>query len=139
MNKTITKGLKYSTVEIDDFIEKLEQYIPAQYAMIVRSMLKEESLYRQLDVFDLIPLRVDRIVTQEMIEAMGTEKAEHYTEYNMCNDFALELMKNNCVTVTKSPHMHTGEFKFRGELLVGINREKLNESINRKENLSEDI
>lgn len=139
MNKTITKGLKYSTVEIDDFIHKLEQCIPAQYAMIVRSMLKEESLYRQLDIFDLVPLRVDRIVTRDMVEAMGAEKAEHYAKYNMCNDFALELMKNGCVTITKTPYTCTDEFKFRGDLLVGINREKLNESISEKEGSNEDI
>lgn len=139
MNKTITKGLKYSTVEIDDFIEKLEQYIPAQYAMIVRSMLKEESLYRQLDIFDLIPLRVDRVITRDMVEAMGAEKAEHYAKYNMCNDFALELMKNGCVTITKTPYTYTDEFKFRGDLLVGINRERLNESISGREGSNEDI
>ena len=139
MNRTITKGLKYSTVEIDDFIEKLKRYMPTQYAMIVRSMLKEESLYRQLDIFDLVPLHVDRIVTHDMVEAMGAEKAEHYTKYNMCNDFALELMKNGCVTITKTPCAYTDELKFRGDLLVGINREKLNESISEREGSSEDI
>lgn len=139
MNRTITKGLKYSTVEIDNFIEKLEQYIPVQYALIVRSMLKEESLYRQLDIFDLVPLRIDRIVTRDMVEAIGAEKAEHYTKYNMCNDFALELMKNGCVTITKTPYIHTDEFKFRGDLLVGINREKLNESISEREGSNENM
>lgn len=139
MNRTITKGLKYSTVEIDNFIEKLEQYIPVQYALIVRSMLKEESLYRQLDIFDLVPLRIDRIVTRDMVEAIGAEKAEHYTKYNMCNDFALELMKNGCVTITKTPYIHTDEFKFRGDLLVGINRERLNESISEREGSNENM
>lgn len=130
MDMTITQGLKYSTVEIDDFIYKLEQCIPAKYAMIVRSMLKQESLYRQPDIFDLVPLRVERIITNDMVRSMGILKAEDYTKYNMCNDFALELMKSNCVAMTKTPCAWKDEIKFRGDLLVGVNREKLNKSIN---------
>lgn len=127
MNRTVTKGLKYSTVEIDDFTEKLEQYMPSRYAIIVKSMLKLESIYSQPDIIDLVPLYVSKIVTHEMLETMGTEKAEHYIRYNMCNDFALELMKRNCVSIEKYPHQLTGEFKYTGNLLVGINREKFNE------------
>lgn len=132
MNKTITKGLKYSTVEIEDFVEKLRRFMPNQYAIVVETMLREESLYRQPDIFDLVPLRVERIVTHDMAEAMGP-KVESYTRYNMCNDFALELMKNNCITITKTPYTYADEFKFRGDLLVGINRKKLGEFNNREE------
>lgn len=128
MNRRITKGLKYSTVEIDGFIDKLCHYMPTQYAMIVKSMLKQESIYSQPDVIDLVPLYVSKIVTHEMLEAMGTEKVEHYIRYNMCNDFALELMKRNCVSIEKHPHQLTGESKYIGNLLVGIDREKFNES-----------